>query len=146
MTRSTRFHVDELPSADFTAKHLTKQEFGRRLYTEMLSKGWNQAELARRSDLPRNNISTYIRGASFPTPLSLQKIAKALGVAPADLMPNSVESAIEEDTPSLNMRVSTSAPNTAWLQINRLVSLQTAVKVIEMVESDTIVKEKRGEE
>lgn len=141
MTRSTRFHLDELPSSDFTAKHLTKQEFGRRLYSEMMAKGWNQAELARQAELPRNNISTYIRGASFPTPLSLQKLANALGVGTADLMPNSVEAAIEEDTPSLNMRVSTSAPNTAWLQVNRLVSLQTAVKVIEMINADEIVRD-----
>lgn len=138
MTRNTRFHIDELPSGEFAPKHLTKQEFGRRLYKLMMAQNWNQSELARQAGLPRDSISTYVRGVSFPTPKSLQKLADALEVTPADLMPNSIESAIDEDSPSLNMRVSTSAPNTAWLQVNRLVSLQTAVKVIEMIEADNV--------
>lgn len=146
MTRSTRFHIDELPSGDLTPKHLSKQEFGRRLYQEMMAKGWNQSELARQAELPRDSVSTYVRGVSFPTPKSLQKLANALDLSPAELMPNSVESAIEEDSPSLNMRVSTGAPNTAWLQVNRLVSLTTAVKVIEMIEADTAANPKVGDQ
>lgn len=31
MTKSPRFHLDELPDADRLPKHLSKQEFGRRL-------------------------------------------------------------------------------------------------------------------
>ncbi len=138
MTNKTRFHIDELPEGGFAPKHLAKEEFGRRVYKEMMARGWNQSELARQADLPRDSISTYVRGVSFPSPKSLQKLADALGVLPADLLPNSVESAIDEDNPSLNMRVSTAAPNSAWLQVNRLVSLSTAARVIELIEADNV--------
>lgn len=138
MTRTTRFHIDELPEGDLPPKHLSKQEFGRRLYSLMLARGWNQSELARQAGLPRDSISTYIRGRSLPTPKSLQMLAEALGMRPADVLPSIVESAIDEDNPALEMRVSTSAPNAAWLRVNRLVSLSTASKVIELINQDRI--------
>lgn len=119
-------------------QHLTKQEFGRRLYSLMLARGWNQSELARQAGLPRDSISTYIRGRSLPTPKSLQALAEALGMRPADVLPNATESAIDEDNPALEMRVSTSAPNAAWLRVNRLVSLSTASKVIELINQDRV--------
>ena len=72
----------------------------------------------------------------MPTPLSVQNLAAALGVTPEDLMPNHVESAIEEDTPSLEMKVSVNAPSKAWLRVNRLVSLATAARVIDLIESE----------
>jgi len=136
MPRATRYHIDSMPETSLAPKHLTKQEFGRRLYQLMIARGWNQSELARKADLPRDSISTYIRGRTLPTPKSLQQMADALGVAPADILPNAIESAVDEDIPSIEMRVSTSAPSKAWLRINRLVSLTTAAKVIEMIEAE----------
>ena len=137
MPRNSRFHIDSMPETSLAPKHLTKQEFGRRLYQLMLARGWNQSELARQVDLPRDSVSTYIRGRTLPTPKSLQAMADALGVTPADILPNSIESAVDEDMPSIEMRVSTSAPSMAWLRINRLVSLSTAAKVIEMIEGES---------
>jgi len=136
MPRNSRFHIDSMPETSLAPKHLTKQEFGRRLYQLMLARGWNQSELARKADLPRDSVSTYIRGRTLPTPKSLQAMADALGVTPADILPNSIESAVDEDMPSIEMRVSTSAPSMAWLRVNRLVSLSTAAKVIEMIEGE----------
>ena len=137
MTRKTRWHVDELPSdAQYTPRHLTKQEFGRRLYQEMLARGWNQSELARQSGLPRDSISTYIRGRAFPTPKSLQKLAECLNVLPAEVLPNSVESAVDEDLPAFEMRVSTAAPSMAWVRVNQLVSLSTATRIADLLEGD----------
>ena len=136
MPRATRFHIDNLPETSLAPKHLTKQEFGRRLYQLMIARGWNQSELARQANLPRDSVSTYIRGRTIPTPKSLQLLADALGVTPADILPNAIEAAVDEDTPSIEMRVSTSAPSMAWLRVNRLVSLSTAAKVIEMLEAE----------
>lgn len=136
MTRTTRFHIDELPESDMTPKHLSKQEFGKRLYKLMLSRGWNQSELARQADLPRDSISTYIRGRSFPTPKSLQALAEALGTTPGDIMPTALKEAIDNDAPELDVKVSPSAPAAAWLRVNRLVSLSTASKVIEIINQD----------
>jgi transcriptional regulator with XRE-family HTH domain len=138
MTRETRFHVDELPEGDMVPKYLNRQEFGKRLYTLMMQRGWNQSELARQADLPRDSVSTYIRGRSFPTPKSLQALAEALGTTPGDILPTALGKAIGEDVPEIDMRVSPSAPGAAWLKINRLVSLSTAAKIIELVNDDKI--------
>lgn len=143
MTRTTRFHVDSMPESSLAPKHLTKQEFGRRLYKLMVTRGWNQSELARQASLPRDSISTYIRGVALPTPKSLEALATALAVQPIDLLPNAMEAAVDEDHPSLEMRVSTSAPNAAWLRVNRLVSLSTAARVIELIEADIISAQKK---
>ena len=123
-------------SQPLAPKHLTKQEFAKRLYRLMLKRGWNQSELARRADLPRDSVSTYIRAKVMPTPQSAERLATALGVAPEELLPNYVESAIEEDTPSLEMKVSVNAPSKAWLRVNRLVSLATAARVIDLIEAE----------
>lgn len=119
--------------------HLTKQDFGKRLYALMLSKGWTQSELARQADLPRDSVSTYVRGKSLPTPVSLEKLASALGVEPAELMPNHVESAIDNDMPALEMKVSPNQPGVAWLRVNRLVTTQTALKIMTLLEDDNAI-------
>jgi transcriptional regulator with XRE-family HTH domain len=119
-------------------KHLTKQEFGKRLYRLMLGKGWSQSELARQAGLPRDAISVYIRGKSLPTAVNLAALAKTFGVQEYELLPNHAESAIDEDNPAFEMKVSPSAPNVAWVRVNRMVSLSTAVKIAELLENDRV--------
>lgn len=142
MTREVRYHIGN-GNAEMAPKHLTKQEFGRRLFSLMIEKGWNQSELARQAGLPRDSISTYIRGRSLPTPQSLKKLGEALGVNREALLPNVVESAIDEDNPSLDMRVSPGRPNVAWLRVNRQVSLATAMKVTQLLVDDELNEEKK---
>jgi transcriptional regulator with XRE-family HTH domain len=132
----THLPGDNLGDQTLAPKHLTKQQFGKRLYRLMLAKGWHQSQLAREADLPRDSVSVYIRGKSLPTPQSLQKLAEAFGMKPEELLPNHVESAIDEDSPSLELRVSPNAPNMAWIRVNRLVSLPTALKIAEALQSD----------
>ncbi len=117
-------------------KHLSKQEFGRRVYKLMIGKGWNRSELGRRAGLPRDRTSAYVRGAALPTPENLAKLAKALDVDPADLLPNYTESAIEADHPALEMRVSPGASTKAWLRVNQLVAIGTATKIIAILSED----------
>ncbi|MEC5291546.1 MULTISPECIES: helix-turn-helix domain-containing protein [unclassified Aurantimonas] len=138
MAQRDRTHLggDSMEAGSLAPKHLTKQEFGRRVYNLMLKKGWRQADLARASDLPPDSISSYIRGLKSPTALSLQKLAGALGVQPHDLLPNQVEHAIAQDFPSLEMRVSTSDPRRAWLRVNRWVSTSAAAKIVEILNVD----------
>lgn len=122
--------------AKMTPKHLTKQEFGRRLYELTLAKGWRQSDLARKADIQRNAISTYVLGKALPTPVNLHKLAKALGVKSEELLPNHAESAIESDNPALSMQVSPGAPEKAWLRVNQLVRTTTAVEVIKLLQAD----------
>lgn len=136
MAREVRPHITDSIESSLAPKHLTKQEFGRRLYGMMLARQWRQSDLARASDLPRDSISSYVRGRTLPTPLSLEKLASALGCTPVDLLPNAVESAIQSDNPDFEMKVSPAAPTMAWVRVNRLVRLSTAVKIAELVEAD----------
>jgi transcriptional regulator with XRE-family HTH domain len=117
-------------------RHLTRQEFARRVYSLMLEKGWTQSELARRSDLNRDAISNYTRGVTLPSPLSLQKLADGLGVKPEELLPNHTESAIENDWPSFEFRESPAKPGVAWVRVNRLVRTATALKIGALLADD----------
>lgn len=139
MTRDIRTHIfnDDNPSGDVRSpKFLTKDEFGRRLYRLMLAKGMRQSDLAREAGLPRDSVSTYVRGKVFPTPISLQKLAGALGVDEAELLPNHTYQAIEADDPDFEMKVSPGNTSKAWVRLNRLMSLSAAVKIAEIVNAD----------
>lgn len=139
MARNSRSHFgdgDSPTDADLRPKHLTKQEFGRRLYRLMVGKGWTQSELARQADIARDSISTYIRGVSLPEPINLERLAAALGVSPIELLPNRIEAAIDEDAPSLELKISTANSKVSWLRVNRLVSTATAMKVVQMLNDD----------
>lgn len=146
MPRKVRTHApgDATPDVRLAPRHLTKQEFGKRLYNLMLRRGWHQSELARQSGLPRDSISVYVRGKSMPTPTSVQALARALDVAPEELLPNHIEGAIDEDTPAFEMKVSPNAPMVAWVRLNRLVSVRTALKIAELLEADDAVDRSRG--
>jgi transcriptional regulator with XRE-family HTH domain len=135
---SNRTHITDgnFNPDGLTPAELTMQEFSRRLYRLMLAKGWTQAELSKQSDVSRDGISGYIRGNHMPTPRQLDKLANALGVKPDALLPNVVMTAIDEDTPSLELKVSTSDPTRSWLKVNRLVSTQTAGEIITLLNND----------
>ena len=121
---------------------LPKQEFGRRLYHLILQKGWSQSELARRADLPRDSISVYVRGKSLPTPLSLNKLARALEMTPQELLPNYTVEAVRRDgDSSFEMKVSGSDPTKSWVKVNRLVSTATAAKIAQLLAEEGRVEE-----
>lgn len=140
MARNTRTHLPDgigapASSQDLTPKHLTKQAFGRRLSNLMHSKGWHQSELGRRADIARDLISSYVRGIRFPTPVNLDKLAKALSVSEAQLLPNHMEAAIDSDHPAFEAKTSDAAPGTAWLRVNQLVSEKTALEVWKLLQA-----------
>lgn len=146
MARKVRTFIDgDTPTDEaLRPKHLSKQEFGKRLYKLMLGKGWNQSELSRQANISRDSVSTYMRGVSFPERPNLERLAKALGVDPDDLLPNIVEMAIDEDAPSLELKISSNDQRIAWLRINRLVSTSTSMKVIELLNKDTLPDRKEN--
>jgi transcriptional regulator with XRE-family HTH domain len=141
MSFKNRTHIPRDTPRDLSLapKALTKEEFGRRLYSLMLSKGWNQSELSRQTDVPRDSISMYVRGKTLPTALSLEKLAVALGVSETELLPNHTEGAIAEDTPAFEIRQSPNTPNTAWLRVNRLVTLNAALKIADILANDNAI-------
>lgn len=134
--REARRHLPPTESSTHTQgeqndrKQLTKQEFGRRLQRALLDRGWNQSELARRANLRRDAISTYVRGRSFPEPVSLERLARALGMQPGELLPNAEIQAISQDErPAFQMRQSQGYPDKVWLQVNQVVTAEQALRI-----------------
>jgi transcriptional regulator with XRE-family HTH domain len=141
MARSNRTHITGAVTdsrSPLAPKHLTKQEFSRRAHRLMRAKDWIQSDIARATKLSRNTISTWMKGLSLPTPQNLELLAAALDVAPEELLPNYTEAAIQEDIPALDLRVGTADPKVAWLQVNRLVSTSMAVKIIDLLNTDSV--------
>lgn len=60
--------------------------FGRRVRAERETQGLSQEELAVRADLHRTYIGGVERGERNISLLNLLRIARALGVSPADLL------------------------------------------------------------
>jgi len=119
------------------AKHLTKQEFGQRLYNLMLARGWKQSELARQAGLNRDSVSTYVNGRSLPTPQSLRALARALDMTSEELLPNHTISAIEADVPAFEMKASAADPTKVFMRIDRLVTMATAVEILKLLQADS---------
>jgi len=122
-------------TADMAPRELSKHEFGRKLMALMLDKGWNQSELARRAKIGRDAVSTYIRGVSFPEPVSLNKLAKALGLTAEQLLPNTTIRGIASDpTPAFEIKQAAGGdPSRVWLRVNRIVTFEQAAKIVQLL-------------
>lgn len=134
-SRYERTHLlsEAMPSSPLAPRHITQKEFGQRVRRLMIERGWTQAELARRSALTRDSISTYIRGLTYPTGKSLHALARAFNVPPDSILPNHMEQAIAQDDPSFEMKVSSVDPSMAWIRVNRLVPADIAVKIVQLL-------------
>lgn len=138
MARKSRFSVP--PGADIasqlTPNELTRQEFGRRLYSLLIERRMNQSQLAIIAGIGRDSVSRYISGKTFPTPLLLAKLAEALGVEEAELLPNSLKYAMDEEQPAIDLRQASGHPGMAWLRINRSMTFATASKIIVLLNEE----------
>jgi len=134
-----RVYLTDAPheQSKLARKHLTRQEFGKRLYTAMLGKGWTQSDLAREAGILRDSVSNYIRALALPTPQNLKKLAKALKMSEADLLPNIDEAAIDQETnPALEVKVSKDDPTRAWVRLNREISMDTFTKIATLLNEE----------
>ena len=140
MAKNTRRKLDQdhpMPNVTSAPKDVQRHQFARNLYRRLLEMGWNQSDLARAADIGRDRISVYVRGLTFPEPVTLQKIADALDCKPEDLAPSITEQAIADELPAVELRQSLANPQRAWLRVNREVTFATAAKVIAILEADT---------
>jgi len=118
---------------DFSQRVLTRAEFGRRLQSLMLKKGWNQSETARRVGIGRDSISQYVRGRSIPSPANLDKLAGVLGIEKDVLFPNydAQTNAIEAAT--LEIKSIDSDAEHMWLRVNMKVPAEKALEVLKIL-------------
>lgn len=135
MTTTERTHILK-EAEDSAPRHLSKEEFGRRLYRLMIKKGLRQSDLARRAGMLRSNVSAYVRGNAYPTSVNLTKLAKALDCEPEELLPNHLAGSIAEDRPAFEIKVSPADPTRAWLKIDRAVSADTASQIAALILAD----------
>jgi len=114
-----------------------RARFGERLRLLMVGKGWNQSELARQAGLPRDSISTYIRGAVYPTPKSMASLSDALGMTVEDLAGSKYGEAMDGSN-GLVVKVESlqDSPGKSQLTINAVVSSSIAARVFELVHQE----------
>ena len=113
-----------------------RREFGRRLQAAMVEKGWNQSELGRRAGVSRDNVSNYVRGTNLPGPAIVKRLAEALGVDGAWLLPLGAAGArsVDRDAPALEVK--SAGGDLAWLRINQQVKWDVALKIMALLKGE----------
>ena len=115
---------------DLSVKTIRRTEFAKRLYSLMMSKNWNQSDLARQANLGRDSVSQYIRANNTPSPRNLKKLADALGVEPVELYPNYQAASVEEEMPAESFRKMPGDDEHMWVRINKKVPKAVAAKIM----------------
>lgn len=119
------------------ARDLARQELARRLAKLLQDRDWNQSDLARAAELPRELISSYMRAKAFPTPKSLRRMADALMVTADDPVPAVAGLVAQDEIPSFSVTEMAGHHGRVWLRINRMTSMASAMKIAAILESDT---------
>lgn len=114
--------------------------FARRVLNARIKKGWNQSELARQAALHmpdgrfgRDSISKYEKATHLPYPVQLDALAKALGIPPAELLPQNPGIGESMD-PGGKPAFRTIDDETLWLRVNQAVPRDLGLKIIRMLE------------
>ena len=126
-----------------------KKEFARRLRAALAEHNLNQSELAeaakkhlppprkgqkRGRALGRDSISNYVNARSLPEPAYLRAIAKALDVTEEDLLPAKAFPVAPVSAVPFELRLV--GDGTAYLKVSRVVSEETAMKVMQLIKAD----------
>lgn len=127
-----------------TLRRNDRNGFAGRLYRLMTERGWNQAELARRTQahdpregrpgVGRDMISNYIRARNLPDPLYVKILADTFGVAANSLIPSLADAqAATVVSPPIELR--TVSADRAHLKLNVELPTSIAVQVLALVQS-----------
>jgi transcriptional regulator with XRE-family HTH domain len=111
------------------ARDLAKQELARHLVAAMRERDWSQSDLARHADVPRELISTYVRGVSLPEPRTLRKLANALNTKPETLLPATQGMTAQDEIPAFAISEFAGHPGKVWLRINQMVPTSIALRI-----------------
>ncbi|MGE0736064.1 MAG: helix-turn-helix domain-containing protein [Alphaproteobacteria bacterium] len=119
---------------------LQREEFSRRLAVAMREKGWSQSELARRATaympagqtLEKYSVNIYIKGKSFPEPIRLDAICKALGVKHEDLVPGS-EGIGRSGIGGKSLEAIDAGDGMMWLIVHKRLPLPVVLQVLRLI-------------
>ena len=142
MSRKPKMTAGSGGDVPLSPKQAMTKAFGRRLSRLVFGKGWSQADFSRHTGIPKDSISIYMNGKSMPYPARIEKMARALSVAPSVLVPSFAEASPEADiVPHLDFKAEPGG-GAVLLRVNARVSMQTATKVAELIGADEISKRK----
>ncbi|MBL4766332.1 MAG: helix-turn-helix transcriptional regulator [Rhodobacteraceae bacterium] len=110
-----------------------RRDFGKKLFDAMTLKGWNQSELARRTNIGRDSISQYINGKVTPNRTTAVKLADVLGVALSDLQPDTNHWLYAPSQTALEIKMMEGSPDRVILKVNQEVSLDVATKIMQLL-------------
>jgi transcriptional regulator with XRE-family HTH domain len=121
------------------------QEFARKLHAAMTDRGMTQSDLARAAfgtyvnkdgytvAKSRDRISVYLAGKALPDPRNLKALADALGVPLEEIAPPGAAAAVEREASSLTMQAVPGRPGLVQLQLDMLLPLELAAKVMALL-------------
>jgi len=133
-SRSNESPTEAMP--DPGVRGLRRQEFVRRLEHLLMQKNWRQVDLARASGLGRDSISTYLKGKTVPSRLSLQKMAKVFQIEPELLYPNyaSADAATEEEMLELEVKSIAGRQSKMWVQLTQVLTTDQAMRNMAIID------------
>jgi transcriptional regulator with XRE-family HTH domain len=109
-----------------------REDLARKLRLALHAREWNQSDLARAANLPRELISTYVRGTSFPTSRSLRRLADALQMKIEDLAP--LAPGLFQWEPPPTMEITGLANGMARIMVNTVVPIAVALEIGRLIE------------
>lgn len=109
---------------------ISKKEFAKRLNYQMgLSRFTGGAELGRATDITRDRIAKYLRGASLPRPEKIKALADALGCLEIDLLPEGSRATMVSAKPGYSLNGLAGMPGHTHIVVNMTVPTSIALKV-----------------
>lgn len=140
-SRSTHNEPPEEDQRDRVLRQAALAEFGRRLSSQLVKKGWSQAELVRRANakapkgmrIGPDSVSNYINGKYMASNSHLKVLAEALDVEPSDLLPASGVREAGESLPPINVQ---QVGDGAWLKVNQYVPWPIALKILALLKGE----------
>jgi hypothetical protein len=81
----------------------------------------------------RDRIGVYLKGEGFPEPRTLAKLAEALGTTAEELAPEITAATVDRERPELAMTAVGGDTDKMHVQVNALLPLDVAVKIMEIV-------------
>lgn len=142
---------DNLP-AGAVQPDTQRREFARRLASALIERGWSQTELASRASelmppgqkLEKYSVSVYVSGKSFPEPMRLDAICRALGVPPSSLVPG-YEGIGRLSGGARSLEVSDAGDGMMWLIVHKRLPLSVVLDVLKLInEAETAASDKNS--
>lgn len=105
--------------------------FGSKLKNAIRDANMNQSDLARRMDVTKDAISSYVRGRSLPNDEALAKIGAILQVDIEYLLPRRYDTA--PNVPTIKLESIGDNSGRYFLRVNIVVDLEEANKIISLI-------------